>query len=265
MDENDRKRYPSDLSDAEWNIIEPLLPDDKYKLGGPQKTPLRDIMDAIFYINRTGCQWRYLPNDFPPWQTVYYHYDKWRRRGVWQRINEALGKKNRAKEGRNENPSAAIIDSQSVKGTPESGAESSGYDAGKQVKGRKRHVIVDTLGTLLEVLVTAASVQDREGAKELLLKLRKQLQTVQLIWADSGYSGALVSWVKEHIRAILLIVKRLKAAGFHVLPRRWVVERTLAWISRFRRLCKDYERKAYNAESMVYIASIRRLAALLAS
>ncbi|MFO1432682.1 MAG: IS5 family transposase [Candidatus Competibacteraceae bacterium] len=253
-----RRSYPTDLSDQEWKIIKEILErEEPYTTGHPPEVDLREIWNAIFYINKTGCQWQYLPHDFPPPTTVNYHYLKWMRKGIYQKVNEVLRQQLRKKIGRNENPSAAIIDSQSVKGTRESGQQESGFDGGKLVKGRKRHIIVDTMGYLLVVLVHAASIVDCKGAKPVIEKLFETLNTVKLIWADGGYKGKLIDWVKKEFDCVLEIVKKKKKKGFHVLPRRWVVERTFAWLTRFRRLSKDYEKQPSSSEAMVYVASIR--------
>lgn len=253
-----RRSYPTDLSDPEWKIIKEILErEEPYTTGRPPEVDLREIWNAIFYINKTGCQWQYLPHDFPPPTTVNYHYLKWMRKGIYQKVNEALRQQLRKKIGRNENPSAAIIDSQSVKGTVESGQQESGFDGGKLVKGRKRHIIVDTMGYLLVVLVHAASIVDCKGAKPVIKELFETLNTVKLIWADGGYKGELIDWVKKEFDCVLEIVKKKKKKGFHVLPRRWVVERPFAWLTRFRRLSKDYEKQPSSSEAMVYIASIR--------
>lgn len=253
-----RRSYPTDLSDPEWKIIKEILErEEPYTTGRPPEVDLREIWNAIFYINKTGCQWQYLPHDFPPPTTVNYHYLKWMRKGIYQKVNEALRQQLRKKVGRNENPSAAIIDSQSVKGTVESGQQESGFDGGKLVKGRKRHIIVDTMGYLRVVRVHAASIVDCKGAQPVIKELFETLNTVKLIWADGGYKGELIDWVKKEFECVLEIVKKKKKKGFHVLPRRWVVERPFAWLTRFRRLSKDYEKQPSSSEAMVYIASIR--------
>ena len=259
-----RESYPTDLKDKEWAVVEPKLPKPS-KRGRPLEYSLREIINAIIYILRSGCAWRMMPHDLPPWQTVYYHFSKWRKDGTWERINTALREELRQAEGREPTPSAAILDSQSVKTTRLKGER--GYDKGKNVNGRKRHLLVDTLGLVLCVLVTAASVQDRDGAKQLFDKIQSRFPRLKLIWADGSYRGQLVDWVKQRCHWILDIIKRLAdVKGFQVLPRRWVVERTFGWFGNYRRLSKDYEVLTQTSEAMIYVASIhimtRRLAAV---
>lgn len=249
-----RQPYPTDLSDVEWQRIEPHLPAPKPG-GRPRVHSLREILNAIFYIVRSGCTWRMLPHDLPPWKTVYHYFRLWRKDGTWERINSALREEVRVAAGREPEPSAAVLDSQSVKTTETPGVR--GYDAGKKVNGRKRHLLVDTLGLLLMVIVHAANIQDRDGAKLLLEKARRRFPRLRLIWADGGYTGKLIDWVKTVCHWVLEIVKRRDdVKGFQVLPHRWVVERTFGWLGRYRRLSKDYEGLPESSEAMIYIAMI---------
>lgn len=254
-------RYPSDTTNAQWAILDRLLPEPAWLAGAggrPEVHCRRHIIDAIFYLVDNGNKWRALPADFPPWSTVHNYLTNWENAGLTQEVLDGLRDRLRQAEGRAAQPSAAIIDSASVKAAETVGAASRGYDAGKKINGRKRHIAVDTLGLLLFVLVTAASVQDRDGAQPLLEYLATWCRRVRLVWADGGYAGKLVIWAKTSLNLVLQIVKRCDdATGFVVLPRRWVVERTLAWICRHRRCARDYERKPAHHEAMVRWSMIR--------
>lgn len=263
-------RYPSDVTDAEWTILEDLIPPARSG-GRPRTTDMREVVNAIFYLLRTGCGWQYLPTDFPPWQTVYEYFAAWGRDGTWERINHALVMATREREGREASPSAGIIDCQSARSAERGGRrlDPVGYDAGKKVKGRKRHVVVDTSGNLLKALVLPADLQEREGARVLLKALKRVYVWLQKLWADAAYSGEdFFRQIRKATNIVIEVIKRANTAtGFVVLARRWVVERTLSWLSRNRRLSKDYENLAETATYYLYCASIqvmlRRLALYL--
>ena len=258
-------RYPTDLSDAQWNVLEPLVP--KVKPGGrPLTYPRREILNAILYFKQAGCAWRLLPHDLPPRGIVSHYFRQWTRDGTWQHIHNRLRDQVRQQYDKQNAPTAAILDSQTVKLGEQGGP--SGYDAGKKIKGRKRPVLVDSLGLLWGVLVTAASVQDRDGAKTLLDLVLRGLRRLQVIWADGGYAGQWVEWVKAQRPYGKLhweIVKREAGViGFAVVPKRWIVERTLAWLYQCRRWARDYERKTAHSEAMIQIAMIGLMARRLA-
>ena len=246
-------------------MIGPLLPAPHE--GGPGRPvvhPRRVIVDAILYVDRTGCPWRYLPADFPPWRTVYGYFARWRDDGIVRRVHDQLRALARQAAGRNAEPSAAVIDSQSIRAADTVPKASRGWDNAKKVNGRKRHIAVDTTGLLLTILVTAASVQDRDAAKVLLWNLRKACRSIILAWADAGYTGKLTIWAQNKLHLGVVIVRRREAHTFHVLPRRWVVERTFAWISKHRRTVRDYERLPASHETMVLWAMIALMATRLA-
>lgn len=263
-DQTDRETYTTDLSDAEWERLKNHLPMPSY-LGRPRKYARREIMNAIFYILRSGCAWRLLPHDFPPWESVYYYFRKWCDVGLFEQLNRILRVYLRRLAGRAAAASAAIIDSQSIKTTDVPGPR--GYDAGKNVKGRKRHILVDTMGLLMLVIVHAANIQDYKGGRTLLEKAKGRFLRLCLIWTDGIYAhDSFPEWVRESIGWLIEIVtKPTDVDGFQVLPRRWVVERTFAWLGRYRRLSKDYEGLPASSEAFIYAAMthimVRRLAA----
>jgi putative transposase len=285
------KIYPSDLTDHEWHLLEPYLPAPKRR-GRPRVHSPRQILDAVFYVLKSGCQWRMLPRDFPPWKTVFHYFRMWRLDGTWERVNRALRRLLREKLGRDPEPSAGIVDAQSVK-TTGVGGEQRGFDGGKKVRGRKRHLLVDTEGLVVEARVHSAKVPDQDGIRRLLDPARDRLPRLCYLWADAGYRGRGKEWVEEALGVEVEVVNRtpkpppkkvlrvwarewFKAGremdlkklperpAFENLPRRWVAERTFAWISHNRRMAKDYERLCATGEAFVYAAMARLMVRRLA-
>ncbi len=255
--------YPSDMTDAEWQVLEPLLPAPACATAGgghPERYCRREIVDAIRYLVDQGCKWRGLPRDFAPWKRVYAYFARWEKAQVTEQVVDALRRRVRSAVGRDPEPSAAIIDSQSVRAAATVGAGSRGWDQGKKVTGRKRHIAVDTLGLLICVVAGPANVQDRDAARVVLALLRLVCPTVRLVWADGGYAGELVKTAKRYWSLAVEIVRRCDAAkGFVVLPRRWVVERSFAHLANARRTVRDYERLEETHEAMVRWAAIRMM------
>jgi putative transposase len=285
------RKYPSDLSDAEWSLLEPHLPGPKRR-GRPRLHSPREVLDAVFYVLKTGCQWRMLPKDFPPWQTVFHYFRRWRLDGVWERMNRALRRSLRKRLGREPEPSAGIVDAQSVK-TTGVGGEQRGFDGGKKVRGRKRHILVDTEGLVVEAQVHSAKVPDQDGIRRLLGPARDRLPRLSHLWVDAGYRGRGKEWAEEALSVEVEVVNRTpkpppekvlriwarewfregrrmdfgklpKRPAFERLPRRWVAERTFVWISHNRRMSKDYERLCSAGEALVYAAMIRLMVRRLA-
>ncbi|GGW38669.1 DDE transposase [Streptomyces griseoloalbus] len=264
-----RPRYGSDMSDAEWALVRDLLPVPGWlagRGGRPEGYCHRQMIDAVRYLVDNGIKWRAMPSDFPPWPRVYAFFARWRDAGLVAELHDRLRGAVRDGEGREEEPSAGVVDSQSVKADATVTLASRGYDAGKKINGRKRHLFTDTLGLLLAVLVTPASTTDRDAARILLPRAKSRYGRLARVWADGGYTGHLADWTAQRLGVVLDVVRRSDdVTGFQVLPRRWVVERSFAWFLRSRRLVRDYERRTDSSEAVILwsmtILMSRRLAA----
>lgn len=249
------KRYASDLDDSEWMLIEPLVRQKPGK-GAKRRISTREVVNAIFYLEHTGCQWEMLPKDFPDYHLVNYYYWKWIRDGTWDVVLQTLNIITRNLENHDDQPSAAIIDSQSIKSAGP--GEERGFDNGKRIKGRKRFLVVDTLGLVLSVFVMTASVSEPAGGVEILDDINKRFPTIRKVWADSAYSGQLVDYVRQWCHFVLEIVRSAPdQKGFQVHPKRWLIERTFGWMNWSRRLSKDYEKTVESSETTIKIAAIR--------
>lgn len=251
----ERDSYDSDLTDIQWELIQDLVPALKSNNttgGRPPKYQRREIMNAILYVTRTGCQWRLLPHDLPHWSTVHKYFAAWHTRGVFENINTRLRGIARVKAGKEKTPTVGVIDSQSVKIVANIGH--SGFDGGKKVNGRKRHIVTDTLGLLLAVKVHEANKQDRAEAKNIIVQTKAVYTRIKVIFADQGYTGSVIEEIKTACKVTLEIVKRTDTKTFRILPKRWIVERTFGWFGFYRRLAKDYERYPKHSEAFVYLA-----------
>ena len=243
--------YPTNLSNSQWQIISNFLDTERSR-----KYDLREIVNAVLYIVKTGCQWRMLPGDFARWEIVYYYFSSWKSKRIWEEIPESLVEKVRVKQGKKEEPTVGIIDAQSVKNTLVS-SEDKGFDSGKKIKGMKGHIIVDTLGLVLAAAIQSASIQDRDGAVDVVTKLFESWKKVIKIFADGGYRGQLIETIKTKFKIELEIIKRDELHMFKILPKRWIVERKFAWIDTNRRNSKNYERLNNTNVAMVHLSAIR--------
>ena len=262
------KQYPSDLTDGEWEYLTAVLPKQS-KNGRPADHSRRSIVNAIFYLARAGCAWRYLPREYPPWKTVYHYFRKWRVDGVWEQVHERLRRLIRKRENKHPQASLAILDSQTVKTTDVAKAETVGYDAGKKTKGRKRHLLVDTLGLVIAVVVHAANISETAGARQVLAVLENGLWRLKKIIVDGGYKESLPEWVAALDRwrkvSVEWVARDPEQKGFAVLPKRWIVERTFGWLIKHRRLAKDYEVLPETSQAMVYVVMIRLMVTRLST
>ena len=285
------RRYPSDLSDEEWRLLKPHLPAPKRR-GRPRLHSPRQIVNAVFYMLKSGCQWRMLTREFPPWKTVFHYFRAWRLDGTWERMNQAMRRRLRERLGRHPEPSAGIVDAQSVK-TTGVGGEQRGFGGGKKVRGRKRHILVDTEGLVVEVRVHNARVSDQDGIRRLLEPVKHRLPRLSYLWVDAGYRGRGRDWAEEALGLEVEVVNRTpkpppekvlriwarewfregremdlgklpKRPAFEKLPRRWVAERTFAWISHNRRMGKDHEWLCATSEALIYAAMTRLMVRRLA-
>ena len=247
------KNYQSDVTESQWQVIGNIIDPEKRK----RKYCMQDVLNTMLYVVKGGIQRRMIPHDLVPWQSTYYYFRKWKNNGLIEEVHDFLVGQVRLKKGKKEMPTVGIVDSQSAKATNMC-EEAIGYDGGKKIKGRKRHIVVDTLGLILTVVIHAANIHDSVGAKNVLKTLKeKYLSAIQKIFADSGYIGDLIDWVKIQLGFDLVIVKRTDGSKFKILPMRWIVERTFAWLTFHRRMSKDYERLSESSVAFIQLAMVR--------